>query len=261
MWGFNKKDLVLIFNFLKMNIRDRYLASSLGVLWAIVNPLFMLSIFTFVFGYVYKSKAPGAETTLTYAIWMISGYGPWLAISEGMMASTTSVVSASGLIKNMSFKSEVLPIAGALTSLVSLSVSMIFLTILLFVDGNIPTWHIITIPVVIGIQLLLVSAIGLFLSAINVFIRDVGYALPNFVTVLLFATPIFYRLEGLPRAIQVAAKFNPFYILAESYRQPLIHHELPHPLGLAYVLVMGLALTYVGLRFFRRVKGHFEARL
>lgn len=261
MWGFEKKDLILIFNFLKMNNRDKYLASKLGGLWAILNPLLMLSVFTFVFGYVYKAKAPGAETTLTYAIWMIAGYGPWIALSEGIMASTTSVASASGLIKNMSFKSETLPIAGALTGLVSLLVSQVFLVVLLFLSGNTPTWHILFIPSVIAIQFLLVSAIGLFLSAINVFVRDVGYALPNFITILLFATPIFYSLDGLPQFIRSIAAFNPFYLLSEGYRQPLIHHQLPDFISLGCVLAFSLGLFYVGLTFFRRVKMHFEARL
>jgi lipopolysaccharide transport system permease protein len=66
--GFNRSDLRLLINLLKMNIRDRYLGSSLGILWAIVNPIFMLSIFTYVFGFVLKIKLPGSETTLDYVI-------------------------------------------------------------------------------------------------------------------------------------------------------------------------------------------------
>ncbi len=260
-WGYDQKDLILTFNFFKMNIRDRYLASSLGGIWAIANPVLMLSIFTFVFGFVLKSKAPGSETTLSYAIWMIAGYGPWIAITEGIMAATMSVVSAAGLIKNMSFKSELLPIASALTGLVSLAVSLCFLVILLVVDGNYLSWHIVVIPVVVCLQFLIVSAIGLYLSAINVFIRDLGYALPNFITVLLFATPIFYPLSGLPKIIAQIAKFNPFYLLSEGYRQPLLNHQLPTLFSMAYLLILGMGLFITGLIFFRRVKGQFEGRL
>lgn len=261
MWGFEKRDLKLILNFLKMNIRDKYLASNVGSILAIVNPLLMLSIYTFVFGFVYKSKLPGAETTLGYAIWMISGYGPWMAMSEGISVSTLSVASASGLVKNMAFKTEVLPISGALMGLVSLTVTLIFLAVLLIASGEGVTWHVVIIPLVIVVQSLFICAIGFFLSAINVFVRDVGYMLPNFLMILLFATPIFYSLDGLPEFFRLLSKMNPFYILTEGYRQPLISHQLPDFFSFGYVVILSLVLAYVGLKFFRRVKGQFEGRL
>ena len=68
MFGFNKQDMRLAFNLFKMNVRDRYLGSSLGSFWAIANPLFMLALYTFVFGFVFKVRLPGAETTLGYVI-------------------------------------------------------------------------------------------------------------------------------------------------------------------------------------------------
>lgn len=261
MWKFDKKDLNLTLNFLKLNIRDRYLASTIGGFWAIANPLLMLSIYTFVFGFVYKSKLPGAETTLSYAIWLISGYGPWMSISEGISASTMSVTSSAGMIKNMAFKSEVLPISGALVGFVSLSVTLIFLIVLLFVDGNYLTAHALVIPLVIVIQFIFISAIGLFLSALNVFFRDISYVLPNLLTIILFATPIFYRLDGLPKVYQNISEVNPFYILSQWYRQPLIFHELPSIGSLLYILFLSLFLLVLGLKFFRRLKGHFDSRL
>src|ERR1041385_7129565 len=123
MLGFNKNDLRLIFNLFKINLKSKYTASILGGVWAILNPVIMLSIFTFIFGFIYKSKLPGASTTLTYSIWLISGYGPWLATSEALSSSATAVVSGTGLVKNMAFKAEVLPVATILTSVVPLCVS------------------------------------------------------------------------------------------------------------------------------------------
>ncbi len=70
--------------------------------------MIMLGIFTFVFGYVFKSKLPGAETSLSYVIWLISGYGPWLAISDGISSGTSAITGNSGLVKNLSFKTELL---------------------------------------------------------------------------------------------------------------------------------------------------------
>ncbi|WP_207765417.1 ABC transporter permease [Cuspidothrix issatschenkoi] len=259
--GFTYQDLKFIFNFCKMNIRDRYLGSSLGSIWAVLNPLLMLGIYTFVFGYVFKSKLPGSDTTLSYAIWLISGYGPWLAINESIMAATTSVVSGAGLIKNIAFKTEVLPVASSLVGFVPLAVSILFLLILLVIDGNLPTWHVIIVIPVTIILFWFIIAISFFLSAINVFIRDVSVILPNLLMMLLFATPIFYPLELVPGILQIASQANPFYILAEAYRECILNHNIPNLIALGYVLLISYIIYLVGLKFFQRLKGYFDAFL
>ena len=87
MYQFNRQDLRLAVNLWKMAVRDRYLGSSLGSFWAVANPLFMLALYTFVFGFVFKVRLPGAESTLEYVIWLIVGYGPWIATTEAIMAA------------------------------------------------------------------------------------------------------------------------------------------------------------------------------
>jgi lipopolysaccharide transport system permease protein len=261
MFGFNKHDVSLTFNFFVVNLRDKYLGSKLGRVWAVLNPLLMLGLFTFVFGFVYKTRLPGADTTLAYVTWLISGYGPWVAASEAISSSAMSVISASGLIKNLAFKSEVLPIAAVATSVVPLCVSIAFLVILMICDANVPTWHIVWVPLVIFLQFYFVAALGIWLSAINVFVRDISFVIPTALTMLLFATPIFYPIGSMPRIVRTASEFNPFYILVDGYRQPLVHHQSPNAISLLYLAVLSTVLFYFGLRAFRRVKGHFEAVL
>ena len=99
--GFRGSDLRLILNIFKMRIRDRYLGSALGIIWAILHPLFLLGTYTFVFGFVFKTKIPGSDTTLSYAIWMISGFVPYLAFTESVNDSANSVVSSAALVKNI----------------------------------------------------------------------------------------------------------------------------------------------------------------
>jgi lipopolysaccharide transport system permease protein len=261
MLGFDRRDLSVTWNFFKMGLRDRYLGSRFGAVWAVLNPLIMLSIFTFVFGFVLKVRLPGAETTLAYATWLISGYGPWLAVTESIMSATTSVSSAAGLIKNMAFKSELLPIAGALLGVVPLAVSLIFLLILLAVDANWPSWHVLLVPLVVAVQFAFVAAVGTYLAAVNVFVRDLGLVLPNVLMTILFFSPIFYALESMPPAVQQVSVFNPFYILADGYRAAMVRHEMPNLLGLAYVSVLAAALGCWSLGYFRRVKQWFDAAM
>jgi lipopolysaccharide transport system permease protein len=261
MFGFNKQDIRLAFNLFKMNVRDRYLGSSLGSFWAIANPLFMLALYTFVFGFIFKVRLPGAETTLGYVIWLIIGYGPWIATTEAIMASTISVVSASGIVKNMAFKIELLPIAGAFVGLISLAVSLCFLLILMMVSGNFPSWHIVWLPLIVALQFFLIVAIGMWLSAINVFVRDLSIALPNMLTIVMFVTPIFYPKESMPALVQQLSFANPFFLIADAYRSVLMNHQSPGMTGLVYLFLLALMFFVTGLAAFRRAKGFFESAL
>ena len=119
-----------------MLFRDRFIGSSLGIVWAVVSPILMLGIFTFVFGFVFRSKLPGAETSLSYVIWLISGYGPWLSITESILSAAGSIIGGAQLIKNIKMKSELLAIASVAMGVVPLIVSLVYLTVLMFAEGR-----------------------------------------------------------------------------------------------------------------------------
>lgn len=261
MLGFERADGQMIYNFFKINLKDRYLASKLGAMWAILNPIIMLSVFTFIFGFVYQARLPGASTTLSYVVWLVSGYGPWLAISEGILNSSNAVVSNSGIVKNMAFKVELLPIASILVSIVPLLVSLGFLLLLMVCDGNYPTWHAFLVLPIIAIMYFFMFGLGFFLSAITVFIRDLLIVLPNILMMILFVSPIFYTLSSMPKIIQITSMANPFYILTEAFRQVLVYHALPVSLvyELIYVLLFAAGLFFVGVQRFRMVKGYFSS--
>ena len=259
--GFTRTDIRPTLNFLSISIADRYLGSHLGRVWAILNPLMMLILYTFVFGYVFKVRLPGAETTLAYAIWLISGYGPWIAISESLTAAASSVVSASGLIKNVAFKTEILPVVAVLTSTVTLAVTMVFLVVLMAIDGNPPSWHAVTVLPVIVVQYLFLGGVGFFLAALTVFYRDILQVLPNLLMVAMFGSPILYPMESMPRMLKLASNVNPFYILAEGFRSALVYHKLPDFASLAALAAFSFVLATAGVRLFRRAKGQFGAYL
>jgi lipopolysaccharide transport system permease protein len=192
---------------------------------------------------------------------LIAGFGPWLAISEGLLSATTSVVAGSGLVKNLAFKTELLPIAAALTGLVPLFVSICFLTVLLAIDGNTMSWHAIFVIPAMLLQFAFIIALGFFFSAINVFIRDFGVILPNILIMLVFVTPIFYPESSTPPLLQSISAFNPLYIICQVYRQALIFHQIPSILSLLYVGLLSWLLGRIGSKFFCRLKGNFESML
>lgn len=242
-------------------MKDRYLGSRLGLAWAIVGPLLMLSIFTFVFAFVFKSKLPGAETSISYVIWLIAGYGPWLFISEGLSSSTSAFVKHSALIRNISFRRELLVLAEALTGIVPLLVAVVFLAVLLAVDGRTPNIAWIIIPPILLAQYILVCGFGLILGSLNVFARDVMFALPNILTVVLFASPIFYPLSAFPPSVQNVMAYNPIYVILESYRAPILNGAFPSAWTIAYSFASAIGIFICGMIVFLRLRPYFDSRL
>ncbi len=176
--GFDRRDTGMLWNLFKLTVTDRYLGSSLGLIWAVLSPLFLMGIFTFVFTFVFPGRLPGREGAVAYVIWLLSGYGPWLAVSEGLSASTTSIVGNAGIVKNIAFKSELLPVVGALTGTFPLLVSLAVIAVLYAASGQVPSPALLSLPVSLFFGMLFVSGLGLFLAALNVFVRDTALALP-----------------------------------------------------------------------------------
>ncbi|MEQ8612615.1 MAG: ABC transporter permease [Gammaproteobacteria bacterium] len=254
-------DITTINFFVKTFFQDRFLGSSLGLFWAVLSPILMLAIFTFVFGFVFRSKLPGAETSITFVIWLISGYGPWLSISESIMTSTNSILGSAGLIKNLKIKSELLSIAGTLMGVVPLVVAISYLAVLLIISGNSPSVYWLVLPLIIAIQFVFVAGVGLFFSALAVFWRDLTHMLPNALMMVMFSTPIFYPITAFPKLLQNVTLFNPIYLISEWYRQPLIYDAFPPTWTLLYLIFSATTSYYCGLYFFKRVSPYFESRL
>jgi lipopolysaccharide transport system permease protein len=221
----------------------------------------MLGIYTFVFGFVFKAKLPGADTTLAYATWLIAGYGPWLAISESLNSSAQSVVGNSGLVKNMAFKTECLPLATSILGLVPLSISIVFAAVLMAIDGNWPTWHAVAVLPGLALTFAFLAALGLGLAVLTVFVRDFAVVLPSLLLMVLFASPIFYPSEAMPRILRAISGWNPFFLMAEFIRQPLVFHAIPPLSQWVYLALLTLVVGAVNLALFRRLKGSLSSML
>jgi lipopolysaccharide transport system permease protein len=227
----------------------------------VLTPLMLMGIFCFVFTFVFPGRLPGRSGALPFVIWLISGYAPWLGLSEGLSSATGSVVGNAGIVKNIAFKSELLPIVGAMLGLVPLVVGLVLIIVLLVGSGEwLSPWFLL-LPIAILFQLAFVSGLGLFLAGLNVFVRDTALALPNVLTLLLFASPIFYPLSSYPAIAQAILIFNPFYVLAECYRAPILSGVAPPAWMLIYMSLVCAALLAGGLWWFRRLKSFFDTRL
>lgn len=251
----------IVVNLFKMNIRDKYLGSRIGMLWSFINPLMLFCIYIYVFGFVFNSKIPGSEKSLSFVIWLISGYAPWLAISEAHFASASSVVSGKSMVKNIVFKTELLPIAAAMSGIFPLIVGIVLLLPLLLIEGSGISLYLLWLILLIPILVYFLAGVGFFLSSLTVFFRDITQILNSVLMLILFFTPVFYPIEAMPTIIRILNSVNPYYYLVRSFREVMLYRHSPSAIALLFLLLLSTLLWYVGLKLFRRLKGYFVSYL
>jgi lipopolysaccharide transport system permease protein len=243
--------------FVRRDIRARYISSVMGLSWAVIQPLALLVLYTFVFSYVLRLRLGGTDSTATFALYLFCGMLPWLAFSEGLTRSATVILEQAHLIKKVVFPSEILPPYVVTSALV---IELFGLAVLLVAVGVFyrgPSWSMLLLPAILLLQFFFTVGLGWLLASVNVFLRDVGQVLGLGLTLWLFVTPIFYPAELVPARFRWVLDLNPMYYLVEAYRAVLLEQRAP---GLAHAVVLAmtaLAAFVVGHWFFRRSRPAF----
>ena len=236
------------------DLKARYRGSVLGFLWSFVNPLLLLSIYSFVFTQVLPmARGKGYEP---YALFMFCGLLPWTWFSSSLLESSNVLIAGGNLIRKVLFPAEVLPIVTVLASLVHFCLGLLIVAAALAYSHIPVTWtDLLWLPVVIAVQLLLTLGIVLIVSALTVHFRDLRDLIANLLTLWFFATPIIYPLKDVAPHWQPLLKLNPFTHLAVAY-QEVLFVEGPYA-GWPRLLVLGggsLLVLVIGYLVFDRLR-------
>ena len=257
---FQNKDLIL--QLIKREVLERYRGSSLGLLWSFAYPVFMLLVYMFVFGIVFKLKwgvAPGSgqENPVPFGIIMFSGLVLHAFLGECLVRSCTLIINNQQYVKKVVFPLPILSLVSIGAAVFHLLAGLVILLVFMLLFGVIPSWTIVYAPFVILPFVMLILGISWLLSALCVFIRDIKQIIGVLVTVLLFLAPIFYPLSQVPEAYQHWMYLNPLTIIIEEFRAVVLFAQQPDWLLLGmYYLVAGIVLV-LGFSFFKRTKGAF----
>ncbi len=179
----------LVQSLVARELKARYRGSVLGYFWSFVNPLLLLSIYTFVFTVV----MPGARGTgiEPYALFLFCGILPWIWFSTSLLDAASSLITGGNLIKKVLFPAEVLPIVSVLAGLVHFAFGLpILATFLLYYRTPVYLPDLLWLPAVVLVQLTLMLGLALLVSSLTVHFRDLRDLLQNLLTLLFFATPI-----------------------------------------------------------------------
>jgi lipopolysaccharide transport system permease protein len=234
-------------------VKIRYKQAALGVAWAVVQPLFTVLIFTFIFGIFARFPSDG----LPYPVFALAAVLPWTYFAEALRRGATGLVADADLVRKIYFPRLIIPVAGVTSPLVDFLFGMLILVGVMFWYGIAPAWTILLLPFWLFITLTLALAIGLWLGPINVRYRDVMHTLPFVTQVWMFATPIVYPLSMIPQKWQALYSINPMVGIIEGFRWSLLGTGQPHMLSIGISLsVITLALIG-GSVYFRKMERSF----
>jgi lipopolysaccharide transport system permease protein len=249
----------MLLNQVRMDIRARYMGTTFGVLWTVLNPLLWTGIYSFVIIFVLRARLNTNSTPIDYVTFILCGLIPWLSFQESLIFAANSILSNSYVVKNLPFPLEIFPISGVLSSMLSFGVGLVLVFLGVLLSGRSIGWPMLFLPVAILIQIIFSLGWGFFLSSLSVFVRDTIQFISYILMALLYLTPVVYDISMVPLPVlKQISSFNPLYHMVQMYRDIFYNNRWPDPLGTVFLLLVSLVILALGYRFFRRTKAHFS---
>jgi homopolymeric O-antigen transport system permease protein len=243
----------LLYFLIWRDIKVRYKQTVIGAGWAICQPLMTMVIFTVVFGNFAKIPSDG----LPYPIFAYTALLPWNYFAQAISHSGISLVGNANLISKVYFPRLIIPLSAAVAPLVDFVVAFVVLLGMMAWYGIVPTWHVVTLPLFLLIALVAALAVGLWLSALNVKYRDVGYTIPFLIQFWMYASPVAYPVSLVPEKWRLLYSLNPMAGVIEGFRWALLKQESPD-LGVMLIsAVMIMTLLLGGIVYFGRMEQTF----
>jgi lipopolysaccharide transport system permease protein len=244
----------LLYFLIWRDIKVRYKQTVLGIVWAIIQPLMTMVIFTAIFGNLAKIPSDG----LPYPIFTYTALLPWTYFAQAISRSGASLVSSANLIKKVYFPRLIVPLSAAVGPLVDFAIAFVILGGMMAWFGIVPTWRVLALPLFILMALVTALAVGLFLSALNVKYRDVGHVIPFLVQFWMYASPVVYPTSLVPERWRLLYSLNPMTGVIEGFRWALLGKESLDFGVIAASAVVVLALLFGGIVYFKQMEQTFS---
>ncbi len=243
---FNYKQLIssLVFR----DLADRYKRSSLGFLWAVIEPLGHMAIYTVIFSIIIRLNIED------YPVFLLCGILPWIYFSKSLIYSTESITKDSHLVKKIYFPREVLPISSVLARLVNFIISLIILEVFLVLFRNVNgVSALFWILAVILAQTIFSIGLALILSSLNVYFQDVKLILEFVALIWFYATPVFYPISMVPEKLRPFYILNPMAGIISSYRNIILENQSPANMEFFIAALMSFLTLFIGIFVFEKL--------
>lgn len=250
----------LLWQFARREVLGRYRGSLLGLTWSFLTPLLMLGVYSFVFVGVFRASWPGAAKGggLEFAVQVFAGLMVFNLFAEVASRAPNLIVEQPNLVKKVIFPVELLTWVTVLSGLFHLLISVTSLLLVLLVTrGGFPITAV-ALPLVLLPFLPFLLGLGWFLSALGVFVRDVGQVMTMIVSLTMFMSPVFYSLSTLDVRWQFWMKLNPLTLIIEQVRAVALQGLWPNWQALALYAMLACAFAAAGAAFFQLTRKGFS---
>ncbi len=255
--GLNLRELwhyrELIYFLIWRDIKVRYKQTVLGAAWAIIQPFFTMVVFAIFFGALAKIPTDG----IPYPIFSYTALLPWQLLETGISKAGNSLVAGRNLLTKVYFPRLAIPMAPVIAGLIDFALAFLVLIGMMFYYEYSPTSAIWTLPFFILLTLITALGAGLWLSALNVQYRDVGYIIPFIVRLWFFLTPITYSTSLVPEQFQLLYGINPMVGVVEGFRWAMLGIGDPPSILIGVSAIISLLLLISGAYYFRRMERTF----
>lgn len=242
--------------FIARDIKGRFAGTIGGISWALINPVVSLVIYYYIFSLVLRIPITREETgTDSFFIFFLTGFFPWIILSESLSKSVGILVDNANLITKVVFPIQFLHAGSILSTLLIHSAGLVLFLFFLISKGYLhPAW--LYIPVVMILQMFFIWGLSFFLSSLCVFFRDTRELFGIFLMVWFYATPIIYPAHMIPENLTVFLTMNPMTTFVDLYRQIILLHEMEWH-SLFQALLFSGAAYLSGLFFFVKTRPAF----
>lgn len=247
----------LLWDLITRDLRIRYRRAAVGVLWAVLQPLLMMLVLTFVFQFIFDKRLTdlGLTTDVPYPAFLLCGLVPWQFTATALIAAANALIAHQDLVKKVGFPREVVPMAAVGAAFVTFLAGLATLLAVVLYLGVVPGTAVAFLPLLVLLNVAMVAGLGLLLSCANVYYRDIAYMTEAALLFGFYATPIFYPIDFVARHYPQFVDlymWNPMTGLVTAYRQALLGASTIDPRLLMPALVFTAAAALVGVVLFRR---------
>ncbi|MGO9145154.1 MAG: ABC transporter permease [Desulfomonilia bacterium] len=243
----------LLFFMIKRNIKVKYKQTVLGGLWAVIQPFFMMVVFTLFFGKLAKIPSDG----IPYPIFNYSAMVVWAYFSQALSQSGNSVVGEGNLISKIYFPRIIIPLIPVLAGLLDFCIAFFVLILMMCYFHIYPSISSIYLPFLVLLLILTASGVGMILAALNAKYRDIQYTIPFLVQLWMFASPIVYPSSLIPERYRIYYALNPMVGIIEGFRSALLRTGAFPTQTVIVSSLASIALFLGGLVYFKQVERYF----
>ena len=242
----------LFFFLVWRDIKVLYAQTVLGLCWAILQPLIQIVIFTIVFGRVAKISTDGIPYILFSTVAII----PWTYMSQAITQSSQSLVVGQNMLGKVYFPRLIFPITPVLARLIDFGISILLILGVALYYRVLPTWNLLLFPLFVVLMMSIGAGVGMWLSAMAIRFRDVKFAMPFVVRMLIYSAPIVYSASSIPKAYRTIYSLNPIVGVIEGFRSCLLGTPVPWQ----YIwpgMITAFILLISGAFYFKRMERVF----